>query len=90
VQVWVARQSPTDQIAVGLFLVDLACLGAKNGLARLVNSFSEYQDLRQEIMARQPLIPADLNLAAKIIQTGLAYARQFGFEPHPDYIDKLI
>ena len=89
VQVLIARQSAANQIAVGLFLVDLACLGVKNGYARLVNSFSEYQKLRQEILDRQLLISADLNLAAKIIQTGLAYARQFGFEPHPDYYEAL-
>jgi hypothetical protein len=84
VQVLIARQSTLGQIAVGVFLVDLGCLGVKNAYASLFNSSAEYQSLRQHFQSREPIISADLNLAAKIIQEGITYARQFGFEPHPD------
>jgi hypothetical protein len=85
IQIMVARQSDIGQIAVGVFLVDLACLGVKNAYARLLESHREYQELREGMMSSQSLIPAELNLAAKIIKEGIIYARQFGFEPHRDY-----
>jgi hypothetical protein len=89
VQILIARQSTLGQIAVGVFLVDLGCLGVKNAYASLFNSYSEYQTLRQNFLSREPIVSADLNLAAKIIQEGIGYARQFGFEPHPDYREAM-
>ena len=85
VQILIARQSSLGQIATGVFLVDLGCLGVKNAYARLFSSYSEYQTLRQSFLSSEPIISADLNLAAKIIQEGIAYAHQLGFEPDPDY-----
>jgi hypothetical protein len=84
VQILIARQSSLGQIATGVFLVDLGCLGVKNAFARLFNSYADYQTERQRFQSSEPIVSADLNLAAKIIQESIAYARQFGFEPHPD------
>jgi len=89
-QVVVARRSPAGRIAVGVFLVDLACLGVKNAFAKLFNTSFEYRELRDHIMERQELVPTDLNLAAKIIREGLAYADGLGFKPNPDYPDAAI
>ena len=85
IQILVARQSNLGQIAAGVFLVDLKCLGVKNAYARLLDSHHEYQELRQDMMSGQTLIPAELDLVAKIIEAGIAYADQFGFKPNPDY-----
>lgn len=86
VQVLVARQSAEGEVAAAAFVVDLACLGVKSAFARLCDSRSEYQQrVREPLTATQALVSADLNLAAKIIQEGIAYARQFGFCPDPDY-----
>jgi hypothetical protein len=68
-----------------VFLVDLACLGVKNAYARGFDSRSEYRDLVATIEERQPLQSADLDLVAKIIREGIAYARELGFKPHRDY-----
>ena len=86
VQILVARQSEQGQIVVGVFLVDLACLGVKNAYARPISSYQEYQELRQGMTENQSMLPThDLNLVAKIIEEGIAYAHQFGFKPNPDY-----
>lgn len=85
IQIVVARRSPRDQIAAGVFLVDLGCLGVKNAFARLFESHHDYQELVREMGSRQTMIPADLNLIAKILDEGVSYARRFGFEPNPDY-----
>ncbi len=85
VQILVARQSPTGSLAAGVFLVDLGCLGVKSAFASLFRSLAEYETLRQRLMSTQALVQGDLNTAAKIIREGIAYARQLGFEPDPDY-----
>ncbi len=91
IQILVARRSPTGQIAVGSFLVDLGCLGVKSAFAALFNSRREYeQQLRNEMRARQAMAKADLNLAAKIIREAIAYADELGFKPDPDYRDAML
>src|SRR5712692_7028851 len=63
VQILVARSSEEGGIAAGVFLVDLGCLGVKNAFARLFALTSDYEDLRQSTLGRQPMEKADLNLA---------------------------
>ncbi len=82
----VARQSPSGSVAAAVFLVDLACLGVKNAMGRTFGSRAEYQ---RELLDTFPIPGSwrkiDLNLAAKIIRTGIAYAQELGFKPHRDY-----
>jgi hypothetical protein len=90
-QVLVVRRSPLGQVAAGLFLVDLACLGVKDAFPAVFDSVAEYnQKLRRRTTERQAMIPADLNLAAKIIRESIAYARKLGFAPHQDYAPTSI
>jgi hypothetical protein len=90
-QILVARRSPTGQIAVGTFLVDLGCLGVKNAFVALFDSQREYErEQRSRVMAEQAMVKADLNLAAKIIRETIAYAGELGFKPHRDYRDAML
>ena len=90
-QILVARRSGTGQIATASFLVDLGCLGVKSAFASLFESAAEYeQQLRWRVMSRQEMVPADLNLVAKIIREAIAYARRLGFSPDPDYRDAML
>jgi hypothetical protein len=91
IQILVARRSPSGQIATGTFLVDLGCLGVKSAFASLFDTRREYeQKLRAGMTARQKMIKADLNLVAKIIREGIAYAQELGFKPDPDYRDAML
>lgn len=91
VQILVARRSGFGQIATGAFLVDLGCLGVKSAFASLFSSREEYEfELRRQMTSAQPMARADLNLVAKIIREGIAYARQLGFSPDPDYRDAMV
>jgi hypothetical protein len=85
-QIIVARRAPDGRIAAGIFLVDLACLGVKDGYGRLFHSSSDYREHRKRAMAAQPMESCDLNLAAKVIHTAIEYARRLGFEPHRDAV----
>jgi hypothetical protein len=91
VQTLVARRSPTGQIAIGTFLVDLGCLGVKSAFASLFDTRREYQQkLRRKMTSRQKMIKADVNLVAKIVREAIAYADDLGFKPDPDYRDAML
>jgi len=89
-QILVARRSPTGQIAIGVFLVDLGCLGVKSAFGRPLHTIQEYRELRDGIKANQDMIKADTNLAAKIVREAIAYAKDLGFKPDPDYRDAML
>jgi hypothetical protein len=87
-QVVVARRSPEGQIAAGVFLVDLGCLGVKSAFVHLAPSPEQYErEVLQHIRETQPLIRCDLDLAAKVVREGVAYARRFGLKPDRDYYE---
>ena len=82
----IARVSPEGKVAAGSFLVDLACLGVKSATVRLFKTPRDYtQEMRQKIIRPQPMLAADVNLVAKILDAGFAYARELGFDPDPSY-----
>ena len=85
-QIAVVRKSPSGgEVVVGGFLVDLGCLGIKDALTNIYRSQSEYQrEYRDSLMASQPMEACDLDLAAKVVDEAIKYARSLGFEPHPD------
>jgi hypothetical protein len=89
-QILVARRSSSGQIAVGVFLVDLGCLGVKSAFGRPLHTMQEYRELRDGMKANQDMIKADLNLVAKIIREAITYADELGFKPDPDYRDAML
>ena len=80
----IARKSPGGDVAVGVFLVDLAWLGVKNALTNLFSEDVYYGEFRTRVMESQPLEDCDLDLAAKVVDEAVKYARSLGFGPHPD------
>lgn len=82
-----ARRSPTSgKLASALLLVDLGCLGVKSAQTHLFKDIGEYnRGLRAHALGLQPMLPVSLNLAAKIVFTGLEYAAALGFKPDPVY-----
>lgn len=82
-QIVVARQGPSDLVAIGNFLVDQGSLGVKNAFGRVVNE-SDYKEYVKGMRERQALIKSDLDLVAKIIREAIAYAKALGFQPNKD------
>jgi len=91
VQVVVSRLSSQGQVAAGVFLVDLGCLGVKNAFGGVFDTRLTYaQELREHTLATQEMIECSLDLAAKVIRDAVAYARDLGFSPHRDYRDAML
>jgi len=80
----IARRSPSGEVAMGCFLVDLACLGVKDAMSRRFSSEDEYEDFRAHLEQRQALEDCDLDLAARVVDEATRYARSLGFAPHRD------
>jgi hypothetical protein len=87
VSVLVAREHRHGRVSVCGYLADVYCLGVKNavgpnimddlGLHRFLDQFfSAYHD--------DPLA-APIELAREIVFGSLEYARDLGFDPHPDF-----
>jgi hypothetical protein len=83
VTILVARRHPdTGKMAAASFLVDLACLGLKRVHVKRFQDETEYgAEMRATVLQTQPMQSADLDLVAKIIYTGVAYAGALGFKP---------
>lgn len=84
-QLGLSRRLPTGDYAVAVFLVDRFCLGIKDTIAEILSP-SQYerrilQTARRDMNA-EPIDPPSLR---KIVEGAVAYARQLGLSPHPDY-----
>jgi hypothetical protein len=65
-QLLVVRRGAGEQIGVGLFLIDLGCLGIKNANATGFASYSEFQEeLLENIQATQALVSCSSILPLK-------------------------
>ena len=85
--VMISRKLPDGRIALSAFLVDAFCLGVKNAFFRIVTEYEYKFALETNMVGSQPdgskqIEPACLR---KLIEQAVAYARDLGFEPHPDY-----
>lgn len=81
----VARFKGNGDAEVGVFLLDMYCLGVKSAFFTQLYAEEYEQDFLQRIYehdGRNALAPS---CARKLVEDAVAYARRLGFEPHPDY-----
>ena len=83
------RAEESGDIVAGVFLVDLGCLGVKNGFLSFLYP-GEYDHLVDGMRETQPMVACEPDLAAKIVLTGLEYADNLGFKPHPDAVEAFL
>jgi hypothetical protein len=80
----ISREGPRQQIGFAVLLVDAFCLGVKDALGNFV-SRAEYETFYRQFSRRFPLIPLTPASGLRLVEDAVAYARQFGIEPHPDF-----
>lgn len=81
----VRRRPPYDRLIMGQFLVDLQCLGVKDAFTRQFRDVMAYdRDMIRSKDVDLDMIPADFDLAAKIVFEGTRYAATLGIRPHRD------
>lgn len=88
--VCVSRKLPDGRIAVGVFLLDIYCLGVKNAFHTILD-VGKYDEMVNSMGEKFTIKPIHITCARKLIEGGVDYARKFGFQPHPDYrIPKML
>ena len=80
------RSAKTGDTVAGVFLVDLGCLGIKNGFLSFLDP-GEYNRLVGGLRETQTMVVCEPDLAAKIVLASLEYADSLGFKPHPDAVE---
>jgi len=81
----ISRRQDNGDFLFGVFLVDVLCLGLKDTFCNA--GFSPYR-YRSEVVGKifdETPAQCPPALAHQIIYGGIAYARQFGFEPQRDF-----
>lgn len=83
-----SRLAPDGSVGIAVILLDVYCLGVKNAFFTVFDSDTDYEAFKAQQLRRQPDAAFDVyhpSCMRKLIEGAIAYARQFGFEPHPDY-----
>ena len=81
-----SRSMPDGRIAVAEFLLDLYCLGVKNAFFYIMTR-DEYAQRMRSWSAAQKMRPMNSACFRKLVEGGVAYARELGFSPHADYAE---
>jgi hypothetical protein len=80
-----SRKQPNNEFIIGVFLVDIYCLGLKNTFCNANVPLEEYEKLKLRIAEGSSLITCDPVLANRIVYGAIEYARKLGFEPQRDF-----
>ena len=80
----VARKHSNGNVTVGLYMVDLLCLGVKDAHYMFNVSEEKYKNTISG-NGTVDLIPISYALAHNIVYAGLTYAEELGFNPHKDF-----
>jgi hypothetical protein len=82
--IFVLREKPDYHIIMGIYLVDLMCLGLKDTFYNIDISYEEVTD-RLYNHPSERFVPIYSDLAHSIIYGGIDYAKNLGFVPHGDF-----
>jgi len=80
----ITRKTEHHKILIGVFLLDVFCLGVKDAYVKLLSA-EEFRQHLQQIQIPNKLKLTSPERARKLIEGAEAYARSIGFEPHKDY-----
>lgn len=81
----VARKHTSGNFTVGMYLVDLKCLGVKDAQYFFNMSPAEYRDLLDQSSENMDIETVSYNLVHNIIYAGIEFAEDYGFKPHKDF-----
>lgn len=83
----IARRQSEAQILLGVYVVDLYCLGVKNTFCIANMPLSKYrEDFRARYTRENGARPCSAELAHQIIYGAVEYAANLGFRPHKGFL----
>ena len=84
-QIVIARQHSNGNLTIGIYLVDVFCLGVKGSFYQFNISVKTYLEIIEKIAGEVAFIKTDYTLVHNIIYGSIEYAEDFGFSPHRDF-----
>ena len=84
----VSRIMPSGKLIIGMYLIDLFCLGVKNTVFRFAMTNQEFSEFIEmvENQERRELNEISSSMACNLVFGALDYAEQLGFRPEKDFI----
>lgn len=84
--VFVSRIMPSGKFIIGVYNVDIFCLGLKDTLYRFaLDDFERREFLKRVLDGFGNILPLEPNQAHNIIYGAVDYAEELGFKPHKDF-----
>lgn len=86
--VLISRQMKAGNLCVGIFLVDLLCMGVKDTAYQFNLSLAEYNDFVERMNSVDENVKfkkVDYPLVHNIIYEGIAFADDCGLQPYKDF-----
>ncbi len=84
-RILLSRKQPNNESIIGVFLVDVYCLGLKNTFCNSNIAIGDYQNLKLKMFQESSPIVCHSGLANRIIYGAIEYAKKLGFEPQKDF-----
>ena len=78
-------KSRGERVEVGVFLVDVFCLGVKLAVYESTVAADYRIRVRDHYMKEFPMVETSPACARKLVERAVEYARDLGFVPHADY-----
>jgi len=82
--IYILREKPDYNFVLGVYLIDIWCLGLKD---TFYNIDLSYQEIMDQLNRHSPdkHVPIDINPAHSIIYGSIEYAERLDFMPHSDF-----
>lgn len=83
--VWVSKKMPSGKLIVGVYMIDVLCLGIKDSLFRSALDSAEYDEFKDGLSQQGNLIPIEVSFTHNLIYGAIDFAQDNGFKPHNDF-----
>lgn len=83
--VCVSKKMPSGKLIVGVYMIDVFCLGIKDTLFRFAIDSLEYDEFKDGLNQQDNLIPVEVNFTHNLIYGAVDFAKDNGFKPHADF-----
>lgn len=84
-QILLSRRQPNGSFVLGVYLVDILCLGLKDAFCNANIPLADYEMWTARIYRASRPLNCPVPLAHEIIYGAIEYASRLGFRPHSDF-----
>jgi hypothetical protein len=83
--VTISKKMPSGKFIIGLYMVDMYCLGLKDTFFKFSVDDINYASFLEELDQNHPLVKSEINLVHNLIFGAIDYAEDLGFTPNKDF-----